>query len=463
MKKSSFFALLLSLMLNIAFVGCDTSSDVDYEISRDCLVSGVTLGNLQRTLHTLSSKGEDSTYVVTVTGTMYPIHIDQKNNLIFNLDSLPVGTDVSKVTFSTFNASGTGSLKSMVTGKDTVFVASDSTDFTVPRVLTVYSADATFSRQYTIDIRVHREAADSFVWQTVSQGAANNAAAQYAESRAVVCGKNLLVFGKTRAGTAEVVVSSTERPDFSRGQQLNAAIDVKSVRYFANKLYALNGNQLMTAQPDAPTAWTPVQAVPAFTSLAGSSTDSLFALNGNSLYATADGHVWTACAVEAGNQLPTANISASLQKSRTDETFESMVMTGTHEGKAIVWKRDIDRKGDYTYPWINLPQTTELGKYACPVLNQMTLIPYDDAVVLVGITAEGNVAPFYVSRDYGRTWRPNDMKHPDMPQATSLAVAVDADHYVWVICGGTGNVYKGRINRLGWAQEDTRFDRSVRK
>ena len=167
--------------------------------------------------------------------------------------------------------------------------------------------------------------------------------------------------------------------------------------------------------------------------------------------------------MEAGNSLPTENICASLQKSRVDESYESVILTGTREGKASVWKRDIDRKGDYVYPWINLPQTEELGKYACPVLTHTTLISYDDAVVLTGLTAEGKVAPFYVSRDYGRTWRPNDMKHPAMPQSTSLAVAVDADHYVWVVCSGTGNVYKGRINRLGWAQEDTRFDRSVRR
>lgn len=463
MKKSSFFALLLSLILNIAFVGCDTSNDVDYELSRDCLVSGVIMGNLQRTLHTLSSKGEDSTYVVTVTGTMYPMHIDQKNNLIFNLDSLPVGTDVSKVTFSTFNASGTGSLKSMITGKDTVFVASDSTDFTVPRVLTVYSAGAKFSRQYTIDIRVHREEADTFAWQTVSEGAANNAAAHYTESRAVVCGKQLLVFGKTQTGTAEVVVSSTETPDFSRSQQLNAPIYVESVQYFAGKLYALNGTRLMTTSADAPAVWTPVEGTPDLKALAGAGTDSLYAVHGNSLFATANGTVWVASSMEAGNSLPTENICASLQKSRVDESYESVILTGTREGKASVWKRDIDRKGDYVYPWINLPQTEELGKYACPVLTHTTLISYDDAVVLTGLTAEGKVAPFYVSRDYGRTWRPNDMKHPAMPQSTSLAVAVDADHYVWVVCSGTGNVYKGRINRLGWAQEDTRFDRSVRR
>lgn len=463
MKKTSVLALLLSLMMTIAFVGCDTSNDVEYDVSRDCLVSGVTLGNLKRTLHTLSSKGEDSTYVVTVTGSMYPIHIDQKNNLIFNLDSLPVGTDVTKTTFATFNASGTGSLKSMTTGKDTVFVASDSTDFTVPRVLTVYSAGATFSRQYTIDIRVHREEADSFVWQTVMQGPVGNATAQFTESRAVVCGKNLLVFGKKQAGTAEVVVSSTENPNFSTALPLNSDIDVKSVQHFGNKLYALNAKQLMTASVEAPTEWMPVATAPELTALAGTSTDSLFALNDNKLMATANGANWTLSASEDGYHLPTAQVSAAMQKSRTDETFESMILTGTHEGKALVWKRDIDRKGDYTYPWINLPQTEELGKFACPVLGQMTLIPYDDAVLLIGLTPEGNVAPFYMSRDYGRTWRPNEIKHPDMPQTTSLAVAVDTDHYMWVVCSGSGNVYKGRINRLGWADEETRFERNLRK
>ena len=39
---------------------------------------------------------------------------------------------------------------------------------------------------------------------------------------------------------------------------------------------------------------------------------------------------------------------------------------------------------------------------------------------------------------------------PTQQGATSVSVAVDADHYIWVVLGGTGMVYRGRINRLGW-------------
>ena len=34
---------------------------------------------------------------------------------------------------------------------------------------------------------------------------------------------------------------------------------------------------------------------------------------------------------------------------------------------------------------------------------------------------------------------------------------VDADDYLWVVCGGTGDVWRGRLNRLGWDEGRTSF------
>lgn len=460
MKKTSFLALLVTLMMGVTFAGCADSTDTDYEISRDCLVSAVTLGNLNRTLHTTSSKGEDSTYTVSVTGSLYPVYIDQLKDLIYNADSLPVGTDVTKVVFSTFNATGRGTMKSMTTGQDTVFTSTDSTDFSRPRVLTVYSADDKWRREYTIDIRVHAEEADSFVWQKMADSP-TNAVAAFAESRALCADRTLYVFGKLNDGRVQLLQTATDAPDFSHAVNVTVAegtLDVRSVQLFKGTFFAVAGDRLVRAVVADATQWTAVTAAPAFNTLAGVSSDSLYAVADGRMYASADGEHWTESAVDTENKLPESGITSAVQASRTDETFENVVMVGRKDGAVSVWKRDIDRKGDYSYPWMYLPQTEELGEYACPALNQATLIGYDDAVVLAGVNDMHEVAPFYVSRDYGRTWKPGEMKHPDMQQTTALAVTVDENRYLWMFCGGTGKVYKGRINRLGWHNEQARFE-----
>ena len=69
--------LLVASVLTAGFTtACGSDDYTSGELSRDCLITEVTLGTLNRTMHTLNSQGEDSTYTVTVTGTMYPMHID---------------------------------------------------------------------------------------------------------------------------------------------------------------------------------------------------------------------------------------------------------------------------------------------------------------------------------------------------------------------------------------------------
>ena len=106
-----------ALVLAVATCGClttacNTDNTYDVETSAECIVTGATLGTLPRTMHTLSSTGEDSTYTVNVSGSYYPLYIDQVENRIYNGDSLPVGTDVTRVTFQRFATVGTAAIRS---------------------------------------------------------------------------------------------------------------------------------------------------------------------------------------------------------------------------------------------------------------------------------------------------------------------------------------------------------------
>ena len=54
----------------------------------------------------------------------------------------------------------------------------------------------------------------------------------------------------------------------------------------------------------------------------------------------------------------------------------------------------------------------------------------------------------------GRMSLPADINSSE----TTFTMVADGVNSVWVICGGTGQVWKGRINRVAWKQEDKYFE-----
>lgn len=465
MKKFPIVALAAIFLLLQTFVACDTSSDTtDDSTARDCIISSATLGTLKRTMHTTNSAGEDSTYTVSVTGSLYPLYIDQVNYRVYNQDSLPVGTRTDKTVFTTLNYSSGITIRSLSTGNDSSFVYTDSTDFSVPRVLTVYSSDLSARRDYTIDIRVHKEEADTFVWQKILANPGSPIAA-FTESRALSDGEQLYVLGKLSTGETQLVQTSTTAPSFDNATQMTTAsgadLDVRSAQYFKDRFYALAGSKIVTAAAPSET-WEDAGATEYFDALAGTSSDSLYAIAGGKMYASANGTDWTESAVDTPDSIPTTNISSAYHASRVDDTFETVVLVGYNsEDAPRVWKREIDMTGDFTFPWIYLPQTEELDDYGCPQLKGICLTAYDYATVLTGTTTSDNAVQLYLSSDNGRTWKTGEIDLPALNAATCVCATVDSGQYLWIVCSGSGEVYKGRYNRLGWDEEQTRFDRSV--
>lgn len=454
MKTNSIKLLLATLIATLTMGACDTSSDSTYEPSRDCAITAVTLGSLKRTLHTLNSEGKDSTYTVAVTGSLYPMYIDQLENHIFNADSLPKGTDASRVVFSTFNVKNGAYIKSLYSGNDTIFSTSDSTDFTHPRVITAVSEDGLSRREYTLEIRVHKEDADTFAWQQITEGTQLPAAA-FVESKAFCLGQTLYVFGALANGETQVVTTSTLSPDFRSAAALpsynGAPVDVRSIVMKNNAFYALAGGQMVKAAQTLD-AWTGTTSALRFDALVAAHADSLYALSAGRLMASADGTEWVECATDAPDRLPTSDVAAALLPTRTNKDLASTLMVGLLNNQATVWRHDTDTKGEFTYPWMWLPQTEELDAKACPALQRPCMTAYDDAFLLLG-TPLGETAPkAYTSRDFGRTWQSDDLDFPSLEGSSAVAIAVDQLQYCWVVCSGTGRVLKGRINRLGWIQ-----------
>ena len=100
-----------------------------------------------------------------INGALYPFSIDHVGNRIYNRDSLPVGTDVSKVSVNvSFDG---GAIFYTVGGEERAYSTTDSIDFTSPVIFSVYAADGSWRRNYAVSVNVHTTDMDSLVWNKV--------------------------------------------------------------------------------------------------------------------------------------------------------------------------------------------------------------------------------------------------------------------------------------------------------
>ena len=154
--------LTLGTTLLTACFNDDTTTP---EVANDCVVTSFGLGTLQRTLKTRTKDGKkDSSYVQNIPASSYGFTIDQERNMIYNLDSLPHGVDLSKVKPQKFVVSGVARLVSLLNQADTAINTNTAIDLRKPRTLHIYGLDGVSRRNYTLEVRAHREEGDSVTW-----------------------------------------------------------------------------------------------------------------------------------------------------------------------------------------------------------------------------------------------------------------------------------------------------------
>lgn len=115
-------------------------------------------------------------------------------------------------------------------------------------------------------------------------------------------------------------------------------------------------------------------------------------------------------------------------------------------------------------PWTYY-DVAEENRYKAPRLRNLQTTAYDDAVIAIGGESLGGAERdafdrVYRSADGGITWkRDSVISIPSglRADASSFAFVSDSNNFVWLICGGSGQVWRGRTNRLGWIKEQDSF------
>ncbi len=451
MQFSIYRSALATLAATLILLSCKGGDDYEYDTTGNSIVTNVVIGRLNRVMPTLTADGRDSTYIVNVVGSYYPMTIDQLRGTICNLDSLPIGTDISKVVFSSFECTGRASIKSLTTGEDTIFTTTDSIDFTQPRIVTTHATDGISTRSYIVELRVHKEWPDSTTW---TRGGVVDELKTMSAGVGCVEDGTLNVFARLSDGPYYVTAPAHSLEDWAFQPIGDSNLDVRSVRRMNGKWYGLSSGQLVESSNGIDWSSDGMQATH-YTHLVAAASSVLFATDGEEIFSSTDnGKSWIKDQRESG-ALPKAGVSGVAVASTADPTQERIYFVGTQNGRADVWCRTIDMHRGETYPWMRITDDNQAGN-ACPLLDNYTLLPYDGGLLLMG-EAAGNLSSLYMSYDGGHTWNPKTMKRPNVMPSSSVCGIVGNNGTTYILLGGSGERWHGRINRLGWKDVPTSF------
>lgn len=281
-RKLSSLILATLTVAGAALAGCNSEPGYEFgkeaDMTSSTMVTKFELGPNWRILDNL-----DSVF----------FSIDLVNRQIFNADSLPFGTDVSKLTVSvkTPNSPTLEMLYvSTATGKDTVVNITDNPKDSInfaygTQYLRVTAPNGTTVANYRVKVNVHQVQPDSLMWTTGAAGTLPTPIAMPAEQSTVRFGDRLLCL----AGTSRrVTLATTADPfDFNSWQiadvtTLPANYVISSFTAAGDALYLLTSDGALYSTTDPTLAsWTQLEPASAsWTHLYGSFNDRLIGVRG---------------------------------------------------------------------------------------------------------------------------------------------------------------------------------------
>lgn len=395
----------------------------------------------------------------TVKGNDYRFAITQLGpGLVTNeRDSLPYQTDLSKVAIS-MTASGYITYKKGDT--DVGWKSSDSIDFKLPVKFTIHNSDGIHKKDYTVKVLAHQVNPDSLIWTKESN--TSFPANSFQEIKAVTFNQKVYVFGNTN--TQVKVTSSTDGKNWSSVSELEGLAEKanwNSITAFKGKLY-LTSNEAIYSSTDAIHWNIEENTVPCQTLIAANRTE-LIGLNGSHLiYGKLTGNTiqWTqsdkTLSVEFSPSDPSTSITRFTYANYILPSNDELEQTIILGNKSQIWSK-LNNEED----WMDY---TASATSACPILENISFIKYNEKLYAFGGTGTHNdenidaFSTFFESNDKGHTWtkKTEDMTlHADLKNINGFYTCVLDDHnYIWIIQSNSTNIFKGKINRLSFEQQD---------
>ena len=241
--RIKFLSVIVSFLIVSFTLSSCLDSDDNYEFSSDA------------TIHAFG--------IDTIHGKHYKFTIDQLNRLIYNRDSLPVGSDtiIDRILIDTMTVTGWITSGSPT---DTVFVMSDSVDLRpamnndAGMLFKAHAADGVTVREYKLKVNVHLQDPDSLVWTDMQKrGNVFSNTINLGQQKAVALGDELFVY--TSNSTAYKTSTAPDKYNWSKVNVSNLPSDVKltSAVEYNNALYMVTESKRVFSSTNGG-AWTEV-------------------------------------------------------------------------------------------------------------------------------------------------------------------------------------------------------------
>ncbi len=455
--------LPLAVMLSAFFVLTSCLGDDAYEIEypRDAAITAFSLGNFNRYQTVVSSTGADSTVKSVINGNSYKFYIDQVRRTIYNPDSLPYGTDVAHMMCTVLSKNaGTIVIKNVNSDTLNYYNSNDSINFSVPRVFSVYSLDGTNRVDYTVTVNVNKREKNNLTWSKPDT-IPDFASAQ--GMKAVACGDSVYVFASY--GTTGAIFASGINGDMRWDilqWNLNFPIPAdayKNIVVQGDRMFLYANGAILRSTNGIDWDYTGAAEL---SQLVAASSTRLYALDeGMKLISTTDeGRTWNNEQLDDDMAfLPVRDISYCCIPSIMDDDIEHVVLIGNRDVNAYpadiqaqVWSKVEDNSDTpFAHSWMHV-NPFDRYEMALPRLTSLSTFVYNGGIVALGGSGIGacNVerfSHFYHANDGGIYW--GDPFFIYLPKSFNssdvFTMTVDRNNYLWMICGGTGQVWHSRL------------------
>ena len=447
---------LLNIITSLLLVSCMTTSCLkddteEYDYSANASITAFSFNDIETKYKTVVN-GKDTTLSNIVYGSNYPFSIDQNAGLIYNADSLPYGTDVSKVSVS-INADG---YVFIAAETDSIWEESDSLNFESPIQFKVASQMGTYGRTYTAKINVHQQDPDSLVWTHIAGNLSKDINAQ----KAIYINGKIHLFAEQEGQVS--LTTSEDGAEWTPLQTIDipAKADYTSAMAWKDEIYILADSELYHSS-DA-IIWEKVETEQKIAQLVAcvsfGNQPKIIGINTDNAYIESfDGINWNTYETLPAD-FPADTYSFAAYPLETNPNIVRIVLLGQQnytDLNNIVWTQ-LEEENH----WTDL--TYDDNEYTCPNLRKPTMIHYNNKLYAFGGPGRLNEAfdSFYVSKDHGINWEkvtskamfPAEFGELYRQTNGSYSCVVDKDQYIWIMWGN-GNVWKGRINKLGFANQ----------
>lgn len=440
--------LMVALPIMVACV-----KEQEVEMSPKCAILSFSVGNITCSVPTkkYDSNGNATDTVVqrVLAGSDIHFNIDQVNDSIYTVDSLPKWVNLTHVV-PTFSSYG-NVLRKVADGEYYgITSGSDSIDFSKTVELLCVSTDGTASKSYKVNIYLHTNSTDTLEWKSVA-------------SDLKICGlgKALCTDGKVfvfaKNANDENVVACADKGNPAVWNTTTVPVNYGSVVLFKGEFYGIDddGYIYKSARGQLASQWEKVASDMKVSRLLAADDYYIYAYVQKSETA---GVIMSSDNLERWEEqdldsyemsmLPETAINSCNYASRTNDKLQTVVLTGltsNNTQNGVSWYKVSSIDSNTNQEWAYIKVTAD-NPYGLPLLGDLSVTHYNGSLYAIG--KEGGLyKTLYRSDDNGITWHAQKEKYlfpVDLNAANGAVSIVTVGWEMWMI-QENGQVWRGTI------------------